>query len=129
MEGFECYNAANCDDQGLTDPVFVYPTHMDGTCSITGGYVYRGQDYPDLSGLYIYADYCNGKIWRLNNQAGAWVNQLLLDTDLRVSTFGEDEGGELYLADISTGDVYQVEGVIPANLIYLPFINYNPALD
>lgn len=129
MEGFECYNAAHCDDQGLTDPVLVFPTHMDGTCSITGGYVYRGQDYPDLSGLYTYADYCNGKIWRLNNQAGDWVNQLLLDTDLRISTFGEDENGELYLADISTGDVYQVEGVIPANLIYLPFINYNPALD
>ena len=57
------------------------------------------------------------------------MNQLLLDTDLRISTFGEDENGELYLADISTGDVYQVEWVIPANLIYLPFINYNPALD
>lgn len=122
-EGLECYNAANCDDQGMTDPVFVYPTHVDGTCSITGGYVYRGQDYPGLYGSYIYGDYCNGNIWGLNNQAGEWANQLLLDTSLSISTFGEDENGELYLADISTGDIYQVVQVMPMESIYIPFIS------
>lgn len=122
-EGLECYNAANCDDQGMTDPVFVYPTHVNGTCSITGGYVYRGQDYPGLYGSYIYGDYCNGNIWGLNNQAGEWANQLLLDTSLSISTFGEDENGELYLADISTGDIYQVVQVMPMESIYIPFIS------
>jgi glucose/arabinose dehydrogenase len=122
-EGLECYNAANCNDQGMTDPVFVYPTHVNGTCSITGGYVYRGQDYPGLYGSYIYGDYCNGNIWRLNNQAGEWANQLLLDTSLSISTFGEDENGELYLADISTGDIYQVVQVMPMESIYIPFIS------
>lgn len=122
-EGLECYNATSCDDQGMTDPVFVYPTHVDGTCSITGGYVYRGQDYPGLYGSYIYGDYCNGNIWGLNNQAGEWANQLLLDTSLSISTFGEDENGELYLADISTGDIYQVVQVMPMESIYIPFIS------
>ena len=122
-EGLECYNAANCDDQGMTDPVFVYPTHVDGTCSITGGYVYRGQDYPGLFGIYIYGDYCNGNIWGLDNQASKWANQLLLDTSLSISTFGEDENGELYLADISTGDIYQVVQVMPMESIYIPFIS------
>jgi len=122
-EGLECYNAANCNDQGMTDPVFVYPTHVNGTCSITGGYVYRGQDYPGLYGSYIYGDYCNGNIWGLNNQAGEWANQLLLDTSLSISTFGEDENGELYLADISTGDIYQVVQVMPMESIYIPFIS------
>ena len=89
-EGFECYNAANCDDQGMTDPVHVYQTHVEGTCSISGGYVYRGGNYPGLSGLYIYGDYCNGKIWGLKSEAGGWMNQLLLDTSLSISPFGED---------------------------------------
>lgn len=121
-EGFECYNAVNCDDQGMTDPVHVYPTHLEGTCSITGGYVYREGNYPGLFGLYIYADYCNGNIWGLKNEAGDWVNQLLLDTSLKISTFGEDENGEIYLADISGGDIYQITQLIPENPIYLPVI-------
>jgi hypothetical protein len=76
-----------------------------------------------LYGSYIYGDYCNGNIWGLNNQAGEWANQLLLDTSLSISTFGEDENGELYLADISTGDIYQVVQVMPMESIYIPFIS------
>lgn len=121
-EGLECYNAADCNDLGMTDPVHVYPTHDEGTCSITGGYVYRGQKYPGLLGLYIYADYCNGNIWGLKNDAGGWVNQLLLDTSLSISTFGENENGELFLADISGGNIYQIIELIPENPIYLPVI-------
>ena len=46
MEGEECFNAASCDTEGLTLPVFVYPTHTGGTCAVTGGYIYRGSSLP-----------------------------------------------------------------------------------
>lgn len=123
LEGFDCYNASSCDDTGLTYPVYVYPTHVDGTCSITGGFVYRGQDYPGLFGIYFYADYCNGNIWGLRDQAGNWDNHLFLDTPYKISTFGEDEEGNLYFADRSTGIIYQIQAIVGAKVQYLPIIN------
>lgn len=123
LEGFDCYGASSCDDTGMTYPVYVYPTHVDGTCSITGGFVYRGQDYPGLFGIYLYADYCNGMIWGLRYQAGKWDNHLFLDTPYKISTFGEDEGGNLYFADRSTGNIYQIKEVVGAKVQYMPIIN------
>jgi glucose/arabinose dehydrogenase len=119
LEGFECFEAASCDDAGMTPPVQVYAN--DGqTCAVTGGYPYRGGDFPDLSGLYIYADYCSGMIWGLQDESGSWVNQLLLDTDLDITSFGEDEAGELYLTDVSNGAIYRIVQVIFTNPQYLP---------
>ena len=75
-----------------TPPIFEY-THTGGRCSITGGYVYRGRrgTFPD--GAYIYADYCTGEIWQLVNG----VNTLVLDTPFLISSFGEDDAGEIYI--------------------------------
>lgn len=122
LEGFECFEATNCDDLGMTYPIHVYPTREEGACSITGGYVYRGADYPGMFGIYIYADYCSGKIWGLRDQDGIWTNYLLLDTDSRISSFGEDESGNLYFTDTLEGNIHMIQEVVNAQLQYLPLI-------
>lgn len=107
MEGTACYNSLTCNKSGLTLPVFSYQTHVDG-CAISGGYVYRGSSYPGLEGIYFAGDYCSGKIWGLRKSGSSWENQELRDTSLWISSFGEDEGGEIYLADRSSGSIYQL---------------------
>ena len=109
MEGTHCFpEDATCRRDGLTAPVGDYQHGADG-CSITGGYVYRGQAIAGLAGAYLYGDYCSGRIWALTEgENGAWVSRLLLDTGLAISSFGEDETGELYVADLSGGVVYRI---------------------
>jgi glucose/arabinose dehydrogenase len=112
MEGSVCYNATTCDQSNKILPVAEY-THAVG-CSVTGGYVYRGVQYPSLTGHYLYADYCQGKFFELHyTQANGWVSNPLPDTTYNVSTFGEDEEGELYFADLAQGRVYQIGYVEP----------------
>jgi glucose/arabinose dehydrogenase len=108
MEGNHCYNAATCDSTGMTPPVTEYD-HSLG-CSVTGGVAYRGTAYPAMQGIYFYADYCSGRIWGLQNNSG-WQSLMLLDSSLSASSFGEGESGELYLADLSGGSIYQVTTV------------------
>jgi len=107
MEGAHCFNTPTCVQTGLVPPVQEY-SHADGDCSVTGGYVYRGTSFPELRGVYLYGDFCTGRIWGLKMVGGTWVNRLLLDTLLNISTFGEDEAGELYLADFTTGTIYTI---------------------
>ena len=104
MEGSECFNpAANCDNGMLTLPILEYD-HSLG-CSITGGYRYRGNANPGLSGVYFYGDFCTGRIWgATQNNAGEWTTTVLLDTDLSITAFGEDETGEIYLAHFNSAD-------------------------
>jgi glucose/arabinose dehydrogenase len=106
MEAMHCFGAAVCDRTGLTLPVMEYG-HAEG-CSVTGGYVYRGARYPALEGLYLYGDYCSGRIWGLTVPGGEAANRLLLDTGLFISTFGEDEEGNLYVADHAGGTIYRI---------------------
>ncbi|HEY4721790.1 MAG TPA: PQQ-dependent sugar dehydrogenase, partial [Anaerolineae bacterium] len=100
MEGLHCYNpSSGCDQSGLVLPVAEY-SHADGGCSITGGYVYRGTQYPALNGLYFFADYCSGKIWSLQRDAaGQWQMTERLDSGALITSFGEDQAGELYVVD------------------------------
>ncbi|MCX6021203.1 MAG: PQQ-dependent sugar dehydrogenase [Chloroflexi bacterium] len=109
MEGTHCYPPdARCDRAGLLLPVYEYATNAAGNCSVTGGYVYRGRAAPLLVGGYIYGDYCSGRIWGLARKAdGAWSNTELLDTSYQISSFGEDEAGELYLTALN-GGVYRL---------------------
>ena len=107
-EGDNCFQAASCDDSGLTMPVAVYTTHLNGSCAVTGGYVYRGQEHPALQGIYFFGDYCNGTIWGLQRISGEWTDQALASTSFYISSFGEDESGELYLVDYSGGALYQL---------------------
>jgi glucose/arabinose dehydrogenase len=103
MEGLHCFPADGaCDQSGLVLPVHEYD-HSQG-CSVTGGYVYRGQRYPVLQGIYLFGDYCSGIIWGMAAAGGdSWRTAKLLQTDARISSFGEDEAGELYLVDIAGG--------------------------
>jgi glucose/arabinose dehydrogenase len=117
MEGTRCFNpASNCTDAALVLPVIEYG-HSNGACSVTGGYVYRGTRYPGLGGMYFYGDYCNGVIWAATRNAtgSGFTSRQLLDTAMLISTFGEDVGGELYVAD-HRGTIHQVidrDGVKP----------------
>jgi glucose/arabinose dehydrogenase len=111
MEGSACYNpASNCNDGSLTLPVLQYG-HSLG-CSITGGYRYRGTAYPALAGFYLYGDFCSGRIWGASQTLlGSWMTEELLNTDLQITSFGEDEGGEIYVAgfDSTSGFIYRLE--------------------
>jgi len=98
MEGFSCYNATTCTQTGLTPPVIDYATHVAGTCSVTGGYVYRGSAIPDIRGHYFYSDYCAGFLRSFRYSNGAVVDQKDWGLTMgSVASFGVDIGGELYV--------------------------------
>ena len=101
MEGSHCFNPfTNCQNPTFTMPILEYP-HSDGSCAVTGGYVYRGTQFPWMRGIYFYGDFCTGVIYGLSQQPdGTWSSQKLLDTDFLISSFGEDQNGELYVADL-----------------------------
>ncbi|MBF2002025.1 MAG: PQQ-dependent sugar dehydrogenase [Synechococcales cyanobacterium M58_A2018_015] len=93
---------------GLTPPLLEYD-HVQGGRSITGGYVYRGNEFQSLQGIYFYGDFINGKLWGARRSAGGTVeNKLVNDTPYGISTFGEDEQGNLYVADYFKGDIYKL---------------------
>jgi glucose/arabinose dehydrogenase len=109
MEGDHCFRGGSCSSAGLLAPIAEYD-HSLG-CSITGGYVYRGAAFPRLQGLYFYGDYCSGRIWALDPAVqGQGEQHELLRSRLRISSFGEDQAGELYLTDLSGGLYQVVEG-------------------
>jgi len=119
MEGSVCYNSATCDQSNKILPVAEY-THALG-CSVTGGYIYRGSVYPSLQGHYFYADYCQGVFFELHyTNANSWVSTQLLDTAYGVSTFGEDESGELYFSDYFGGAIYKL-GYLDTTFSDVPF--------
>jgi glucose/arabinose dehydrogenase len=112
MEALHCYNSDSCDQMGLTPPVIEYD-HSQG-CSITGGYVYRGAQYPTLTGIYFFGDYCSGIVWGLSGSAnGEWHVARLLETGIQLSSFGQDEAGELYALDLGGGTIYQI--IVPGS--------------
>ncbi|WP_339878077.1 PQQ-dependent sugar dehydrogenase [uncultured Algoriphagus sp.] len=97
MEGVHCFEPADCDMNGLELPVWEYD-HSQGDISVTGGFVYRGSEIPELVGLYIYADYVSGRIWGLDvSDPSNPVNKELMNVNFPVSAFGVDENQELYI--------------------------------
>ena len=112
MEGSDCYPpSSNCNSATLTLPILEYD-HSLG-CSITGGYRYRGAANPGLWGVYFYGDYCSGRIWgATEDNAGTWTTEELLDTNLQITAFGEDENGEIYLADFADGGIYRIDEIL-----------------
>jgi glucose/arabinose dehydrogenase len=94
LEGTHCFNPTNnCQTRpNLVGPLTEY-SHEKGRCSVTGGYVYRGTRMPALQGTYLFGDFCSGEIWGYRNGR----TTLLLNTDLHISSFGEDREGELYV--------------------------------
>jgi glucose/arabinose dehydrogenase len=106
LEGTACFRAEQCGTTGLTLPVAQY-SHDFG-CTVVGGYVYRGDREPDLRGVYLFADYCSGLVWGLGRDAsGQWAVSPPRETGLRISSFGEDAAGEVYLVSYD-GDIFRV---------------------
>lgn len=106
MEGNACYNPrTNCNREGLINPIHTYP-HSEGV-SITGGYVYRGTNIPELIGTYVYGDFSSGTIWGLKYVEGQLQsNQVLVNTNLNISSFGLHKG-DLYVVDFR-GSIYKL---------------------
>ncbi len=108
-EGNKCFSKSvfECDETGLTPPIAEY-THEEGV-AIIGGHVYRGSELPGLEGLYIFGDFAFGAIWTLaENALDEWRRDTLLQTGFQISSFGEDEQGELYVLDYSNGIVFKI---------------------
>ncbi len=106
MEGSHCYNPDHdCNPEGLIFPITEYG-HEQGRCSITGGYVYRGRTMPALRGTYLFGDYCSGELFALSASANRKLStapRVLMQTGFRISSFGEDEAGEVYIVDHKGG--------------------------
>jgi len=107
MEGEHCYGAETCVQEGLAFPVAEY-SHDEG-CSITGGYVWRRDSGDAFYGHYLFADFCEGRIWSLGApyQSDPMLYELL-DTELQPVSFAESAGGELYLIDYGAGRIYRI---------------------
>ena len=109
MEASHCFDAAQCETEGLVIPVAEYGREFG--CSVTGGYVYRGDAIPALWGWYLFSDYCTGSLFGVRaDEDGVVGPRVLLQTGGNVSTFGEDADGELYLADLAAGEIYRIVG-------------------
>jgi uncharacterized protein (TIGR03437 family) len=102
FEGTQCTALDPCDPGLFSPPIYEYD-HSGGRCSVTGGYVYRGSRGTFPNGSYLFGDFCTGEIFILNNNTVS----TLLDTDLLIASFGEDELGEIYVADLG-GRVFRL---------------------
>ena len=104
LEGTHCFNPETHCRQvpHLVDPVTEYAQEQ-GRCSVTGGYVYRGEKIPDLVGTYVFGDFCSGEIWGyLDGET-----RILQSTDLQISSFGQDRDGGLYVVGYE-GEIFRI---------------------
>ncbi len=106
-EGMHPYQDQPPANATFTWPVAEY-SHSEG-CAVTGGYIYRGSALPEWQGVYFYGDYCSGSVWGLI-QAGQdnWQSKILFSTGTKITTFGVDEAGEIYLADYQSGTLLRL---------------------
>ena len=112
LEGRHCYlPGTGCASAGKVAPLVEY-SHVssgDANCAVTGGYVYRGPQ-TILQGAYLFGDFCSGRIWAINSAAASpAAPTVLLDTAYSISSFGEDEAGEVYVVDLA-GGIYRITG-------------------
>jgi glucose/arabinose dehydrogenase len=107
-EGTRCQhqNPSVCRPQGLTMPAVEYVHGLD-QCAVIGGFVYRGIAYPTLKGRYVYGDYCSGQIWSVDLEDGDAPRQMI-DSQMLISAFAEDERGELYVLSYGDGTIYRL---------------------
>jgi glucose/arabinose dehydrogenase len=110
-EGSHCFLPPfGCPTAGLIDPVAEY-ANRNGDCSITGGYVYRGSQVPELAGHYLYGDFCSGRIWGLpldEDGLPAAEPRLLLNSALRIASFAESQDGEIYVLAFAAGTIHRL---------------------
>ena len=129
MEANHCFPiGSNCDSTGFEPPVLEYELYVNGVCSITGGYVYRGNSLFSLEGKYIYGDWCTGDIWALKYaDDGDHLNEHLLRSDINITSFGIDQNNELlfcgneyiYKLESTFGDLNEDEGIDILDVVLL----------
>jgi len=118
MEGTLCFNpSSGCNDGTLTLPILEYD-HSLG-CSITGGYRYRGARFPQLVGRYFYGDFCSGRIWTGVQSSQTWSGPQLIDATLSITSFGEDEGGEIYVVHYGSGSDGALQRIVEVSQSFL----------
>ena len=107
MEGTHCYSpSTGCNQSGLTLPIIEY-SHSEGN-AVIGGYVYHGSSITSLQGTYLFGDFGTGKIWGLQESSpNTWTRTLLATTGKSISSFGQDQSGELYITDFS-GSIFKI---------------------
>lgn len=108
LEGLNSFEMdEEVDISELAMPVAEY-SHDHG-CSVTGGYVYRGEQFEEIKGTYFFGDYCTGIIWGLRrNSEKKWEYARFLDSKLAISSFGIDSDNEIYVIDYRKGDIYKL---------------------
>jgi glucose/arabinose dehydrogenase len=114
LEGTECADPAHCNDPGLVPPLVTYGHNM--TCAVMGGYVYRGPTVKAFTGSYLFGDLCTGGVFTLvgGSQQG-WTRVELGFQPIKIDSFGEDPGGDVYVVDMQGGVIYRVtDGSIPS---------------
>jgi glucose/arabinose dehydrogenase len=108
-EGNHTYNTSGCGPAGDYEfPVFEYSHPSGDGCTVIGGYVYRGWQYPDMYGRYFLADYCSGYFWDLTPGSWAATKHTNMTAAYRYVSFGEAADGELYVAGLSNGVIYHL---------------------
>jgi glucose/arabinose dehydrogenase len=113
--GWRCYEGNSTFNLSGCNAAYFFPAHdpahNDGDCSVTGGFVYRGSDHPELSGRYFFTDFCNTSIRTITRDGAAFIVDEVVPEGVLVqpSTFGEDHAGELYVASL-TGEIYRIRG-------------------
>lgn len=124
VEGNHCYSNPDCNQKMYTKPMLEYPSdaaywksimglkekNITG-CSVTGGYIYRGEQIKSLYGLYIFSDFCSGKVWAFNqksNEITEITTSLLSSDQHMIASFGEDIYNELYIVDY-LGAIYKIQ--------------------
>jgi glucose/arabinose dehydrogenase len=108
MEGSQCFQPPDgCQTDELALPATEYGHDLG--CTVIGGSVYRGTTQPLLAGGYLFADYCSGRIWAIDPGVTEPAEPILVaESGATISSFGEDEAGEMYATDLSSGQLYLV---------------------
>jgi glucose/arabinose dehydrogenase len=106
-EGRHCYQDTSCDQRSFLPPIAEYD-HGGGNCSVTGGAVYRGSAQTELTGIYVFGDYCSGRLFTLNVDEGTITPKQVAQTDAAITSFGTSEDGEIYATDQSGGTLLHV---------------------
>jgi glucose/arabinose dehydrogenase len=109
-EGPNPYNTTGCGPSSQYTFPKKYYSRSSPHCSVTGGYIYRGSRRPELTGRYVYGDYCSGYIWKFLFQNGQLTeDELLVDAPFSISSFGVDQAGELYVCNYA-GTIWRFAG-------------------
>jgi glucose/arabinose dehydrogenase len=107
-EAFSLFSASTVLTVGESTPPILATRRADGDRSITGGYVYRGSRFPRMRGVYVFADYVSGRAYAAQREDGEWAMRSYPGIVSSVSSFGEDEEGNLYMTNLSNGRIYEV---------------------